>query len=113
MSGGRIYLHHILDAITQVEEFAAVGRDRFFTERHWQGSVIYQLLIMGEATKKLSMALRDRHLEVAWRSMAGLRDVLIHNYRDVDLDVVWAAVQEDLTGVKRGVEAIIAEEPPG
>lgn len=112
MSGDRIYLHHILDAITQVEEFAAVGRDRFFTERHWQGSVIYQLLIMGEATKQLSKDLRVRHPEVAWRSMAGLRDVLIHNYRDVDLDVVWAVVQENLPDVKRGVAAILAEEPP-
>lgn len=112
MSGDRIYLHHILDAITQVEEFAAVGRDRFFTERHWQGSVIHQLLIMGEATKQLSKELRVRHPEVAWRSMAGLRDVLTHNYRDVDLDVVWAVVQENLPDVKRGVEAILAEEPP-
>lgn len=110
MSGDRIYLQHILDAITQVEEFAAVGRDRFFMERHWQGSVIYQLLIMGEATKHLSMELRVRHPEVAWRSMAGLRDVLIHNYREVDLNVVWAVVQEDLPEVKRGVEGILAEE---
>ena len=110
MSGDRAYLQHILDAIGQVEEFSAVGRDRFFAERHWQGSVIYQLMIIGEATKQLSMDLRRHQPEDAWRSMAGLRDVLIHNYMEVDLSVVWDVVERDLPNVKRGVEAILAEE---
>lgn len=112
MSGDRVYPQHILDATAQVEEFAAVGRDRFFAERQWHGSVIYQLLIMREATKNLSMDIRVRHPEVAWRSMAGLRDVLIHNYREIDLNVIWTVVQSDLPQVRRGIEGILAEEPP-
>lgn len=64
---------------------------------------------MREATKHLSSDLRERHPEVAWRSMAALRDVLVHNYVATDLDVVWDVAVDILPEVKRGVETILAE----
>ena len=85
----------------------------FFAERQWRDSVILQLIIIGEATKHLSAELRKRHSEVAWRSMAALRDVLVHSYMGTDLDVVWDVAVHMLPQVKLRVEAILAEEPPG
>jgi uncharacterized protein with HEPN domain len=107
------YLQHIVDAITQIEEYVTVGRDRFVTEHHWQDSVIFQLIIIGEATKHLSADLRVRHPEVAWRSMAAMRDVLVHNYMGIDLNVVWDVAVRMLPEVKRGVESILDEESRG
>jgi uncharacterized protein with HEPN domain len=105
-----MYLGHILDAIAAVESYAAVGQERFFTERHWQDAVVRQLEIIGEATKRLSPELRRRHPEIAWRRMTGLRDVLIHDYPSVDLDVVWDVTQRRLPEVKRGIKAILDKE---
>jgi len=69
-----------------------------------------QLEIIGEATKRLSPSLRKRHPEVARRRIAGLRDVLIHSYMGVDLNIVWSVTQESLPEFKRNIEAILEEE---
>ena len=113
MSQDTLYLNHILDAIARIETYVAVGTDRFFTEPHWQDAVIRQLEIIGEATKRLSPNLRNRHPEVEWRRMAGMRDVLIHNYMGVSLRVVWGVTQRDLPRLKQHIEKILNEEGQG
>jgi uncharacterized protein with HEPN domain len=68
------------------------------------------LEIIGEATKRLSPELRSRHPEIDWRRVAGLRDVLVHNYMGVDLNRVWVITQETVPELKRTVETLLAEE---
>ena len=110
MNNDSIYLRHIREAIARIETYTAVGRDRFLAEWLWQEATIRQFEIIGEATKRLSPEVRRRRPEIAWRRVAGLRDVLIHNYMDVDLDVVWDVSQETIPELKQAVEAILAEE---
>lgn len=114
MKDDSVYLRHILDAINKIESYVAVGRDAFFSDSHWQDAVIRQLEIMGEATKRLSQDLRVRHPKVPWKRIAGLRDVLIHGYFGVDLDMVWQITQTYLPKLKPEVENILlAAENPG
>jgi uncharacterized protein with HEPN domain len=110
VSRDAIYLGHILAAIDKIELYVAVGQERFFTETHWQDAVIRQLEVIGEATKRLSPELRGQYPEVAWRRMAGLRDVLIHDYLGVDLDVVWGVTQRALPDLKRQIQTILNEK---
>jgi uncharacterized protein with HEPN domain len=104
------YLKHIRDSITRIETYVAVGEERFFSEPHWQDAVIRQLEIIGEATKRLSPALRSRRPEVSWRRMSGMRDFLIHNYIDVEPRVVWDVTQQSLPELKQQIEAILRDE---
>jgi uncharacterized protein with HEPN domain len=110
VSRDTVYLEHIADAIAKIERYAAVGRERFFTEPHWQDAVIRQLEVIGEATKRLFPELRGQYPEIAWRRMAGLRDVLIHDYMGVDLDVVWGVTQRALPDLKRQIQTILNEK---
>lgn len=109
MSSDATYLHHILDAIYKIEEYVAVGRDTFMAESHWQDAVIRQLEIVGEATKRLSTALRTDNPNVPWRRVAGLRDILIHNYMGVDAAAVWAITQQPITELKDEIDSILAK----
>ncbi len=61
----------------------------FYDDIKTQSAILHQLLIMGEAVKRLSMPFRDAHPEIDWKSIAGLRDVLIHAYNTVDIELVW------------------------
>lgn len=109
MKEDMLYLKHIRDAIEKIESYVAVGRETFFKESHWQDAVIRQLEIIGEATKNLSQFLRDQYPNVEWRRIAGLRDVLIHNYMGVDLSAVWEITQRNLPDLKKSVLTIIQE----
>jgi len=61
---------------------------------------VRQLEVMGEATKRVSKELRLKNPDIPWLDMAGMRDVLIHDYIDVDLGVVWKTVSEDIPNLK-------------
>lgn len=65
-------------------------------DRRTQSAVIRELLIVGEAAKKVSMEFRSAHPEIPWRDITGMRDVLVHDYRDVNLRNVWIAATESV-----------------
>ena len=109
MKGDQLYLKHILDAIDKVDAYIAVGREVFIASSHWQDAVIRQLEIIREATKRLSKQFCSRHSDVPWRRIAGLRDVLIHDYMGVDINAVWEITQKNLPPLRLQIESILRE----
>ncbi len=100
MKEDKIYLLNILEAIEKVETYTVSGKDEFIKSTLIQDGVIRNLKIIGEATKRISQDLREQHTDIPWRQMAGLRDVLIHDYMGVDLGTVWNVVYRELPKVK-------------
>jgi uncharacterized protein with HEPN domain len=105
-----LYLRHIRDALVRIDEYVSVGRDTFMAETQWQDATIRQLEIVGEATKRLSPELRSLYPSIPWRRIAGLRDVLIHDYFGVDMEAVWQIATAQAPALAEQVEAILARD---
>ena len=99
--GDEFYLENILKALNSLEVYSAVGHDAFLADQMRQDAVICRLGVIGEAVKRLSEDIRTKYPELPWRQMAALRDVLVHNYFGVDLEILWGILEHDLPSVKK------------
>lgn len=105
-----VYLRHILDAISRIEEYLQGVDEEAFHLRHLvQDGVIRQLEIIGEATKRLSNAVRADYTYIPWQDIAGMRDKLIHDYFGVDLEAVWLTAKDDIPVLKAAVSRILSD----
>lgn len=103
----RLYLEHIQECIGRINDYAAPGREHFFKSTMAQDAVMRNFEIIGEAVKRLSDHVLDRTRDIPWHSIAGFRDVLIHDYMRIDLEEVWAAIENDLPDLKEAVDYLL------
>jgi len=108
----RFYLLDIADSIMWIETVAQQGREAFMQSRIPQDAVLRNFQVIGEAVKRISSELKQAYPDVPWRRVAGLRDVLIHEYRRVDLNVVWQIMERDIPQLKQQVAAILRDLGP-
>lgn len=102
------YLEHILDSIGKINLYTrGISKEDFQAATMVQDAVIRQFEIIGEAAKRVSEELKQENPGVPWKDMAGMRDVLIHDYIDVEIDVVWKTVQDYLPALERQIKAIV------
>lgn len=79
----------------------------FIGDEEKQDAIIRKIEVAGEATKKISNELRQQHKHLPWRAMAGMRDKLIHDYFDIDLDTIWETVRVDIPTLIPEIQKII------
>jgi uncharacterized protein with HEPN domain len=103
----RVYLAQILEAVQRIEAFTSDGKTAFYRDARTQDAVLHNLAVIGEAAKRVDASFRAEHPNIPWRSMAGLGDVLIHQYNRVRLDLVWAAVENSLPDLKAEIVNIL------
>ena len=101
------FLINIVESIDNIEEYTKNGRDDFIKTRLIQDGVVRNLEIIGEATKHVSRKLRNSQPDIPWGKMAGLRDVLIHDYMGVDLNIIWNIVRNELPGLKLKIKSLM------
>ena len=105
-----VYLRHILDEIDFLDESNKGIEFRDLLENpEKQRAWLRSLEVIGEATKNLSIEFREKHPEIEWRKVAGLRDKLIHHYFGVKWEIVWDVVASELPAIRHEIEDLLVE----
>jgi uncharacterized protein with HEPN domain len=74
-------------------------------------AILYQIQIVGEATKRLSVEFREQHSDIPWNQATGMRDIIAHQYDRIDLDVVWAVIQRSIPEFLERIMPLLPKEP--
>jgi uncharacterized protein with HEPN domain len=103
-----VYLEDVLDAVGKIRRYVAgMSYAQFRGDSKTQDAVIRNLEIIGEAIKKVPEDVRARHPQLEWKKIAGMRDILAHEYFGVDVEIVWDVVQNKLTELETVVTSEI------
>ena len=82
------------------------------TNEEKQSAILYQVIVVGEATKQLSIDFRNTHLDVPWKDIAGMRDILAHQYDRVNLDTLWDVIQNDIPELIELIAPLLPKPTP-
>ena len=104
----KIFLHHILESITAIEKYTeSFTKAQFLKTPQLQDAVTRRLEIMGEAVKNIPANLKNKHPETPWKKIAGIRDILIHEYFGTDLGLIWEVIKKDIPVLKDQIKKLL------
>lgn len=106
----KLYLHDIKEAIEKIESFIEGYTFEEFTNDHKTiDAVIRNLEIIGEAAKHIPKRVREKHPDVDWKAMIGMRNILAHEYFGVRIGIIWKTIKERLPALRNKIEEILKE----
>jgi uncharacterized protein with HEPN domain len=103
-----IFLRHILESINEIDRnIKGMSEIKFSKSTTIQDAVMRRLEIIGEAVRNIPDSFRNKHKKTPWKKIAGLRDVLIHEYFGVDIKLVWEIVNKDIPKLKKQIVSLL------
>jgi uncharacterized protein with HEPN domain len=106
----KVYLDDVLEAIHKIREYTTdLSIEALSSDSKTLDAVTRNLEIIGEAVKNVPDEIRSQYSDIQWRKIAGLRDILIHHYFGIDLEIVWDIVRNKLPSLEKQIEVILQE----
>jgi uncharacterized protein with HEPN domain len=109
MRDDRERLLDIQEAIDNIKKYAVRGRQAFGEDELVQSWVIRQLQILGEAATKISDDFQDRYPDMPWHKIIGMRNILVHDYFGIDVNIIWSIVEKDMPVLERQIKELLKE----
>ena len=106
----KVYLQDVVEAAGKVRSYTAGLSFKTFSEdTKTVDAVVRNLEVIGEAIKQVPDDVRSRHTDVEWKKIAGLRDILVHQYFGIDVEIIWDIVQNKLPALEAQIRKVIEE----
>jgi len=101
-----IYIEHMLDCIHRIDEYID-DKEQFYASRLVQDAVIRNLQTMAESSQRLASEIKQQFDDVPWKEISGFRNILVHDYLGVDLDVIWSVVEQELPRLEQALSSYL------
>ena len=101
-------LHDILGAIKAIDSYSVSSYDEFIADTKTQDAILYNLIIIGEAANQISDEFQEKHQTIPWSSMIGTRNIIVHGYDQVKLQIVWEILQRDLASLEEMIARVLS-----
>lgn len=95
-----VYIEHMLDSILRIDEYVE-SKEQFYHSHLVQDAVIRNLQVMAESSQRLSNDITNNYQGIRWKDISGFRNILVHNYLGVDLDMIWSVVEQELPKLEK------------
>lgn len=102
----RVYIAHMLECIDRVLTYTETGEASFRQSHLIQDAVIRNLQVMAESSQRLSESTKAKSPDTPWRAISGFRNMVVHDYLGLDLDVIWGVVSKELPPLQKALLAI-------
>ena len=104
MKDDRLYRYHILESIDKIVGYVdGINRDEFLESTLIQDAVLRNLQVLAESTQRISSEFKEENSEIEWYKIAGLRNILVHDYLGIDLETVWNVIESYLPKLRKVV----------
>ena len=103
-----VFLNHILESIESIEKYSkGVSEKDFLKSQEKQDAIIRRLEIIGEAVKNLPEDFKEKYSDIPWNKAMGTRNIIVHDYMGLDLEVIWDTVTKSLPGFKQQIKELL------
>lgn len=109
MKNDKAYLKYILNMIDRIESVTGTGKNTFLGSQLHQDAALRNLHTMTETTQRLSDNLKSAHPDVEWATLAAFRNVLVHDYLGIDIELVWTVLTQDVPEFKNKIIRILSK----
>ena len=104
MKDDKLYLIHISECIEKIESYLnQTDKEGFLDSTLIQDAVLRNLQILAESTQQLSANIKQKQSGIDWYKIAGLRNILVHDYLGVEMETVWNIIEKDLPILKKAI----------
>ena len=107
MKDDKLYLTHIQECISRIEQYTREGKDQFLADIKTQDAVLRNLHTLAESTQQLSTSLKAAHPDIDWRGISAFRNAVVHGYLGVSLTQIWDIVERDVPKLKVKIETML------